>query len=100
LIWIKKASQGLEILWYKAKLLYTRYLPIRTLTIKYPALLEIVPIIAWRVIVIGEERKILADGSPESILSNRDLLVQANLIHPQLHAYGYLRNSSGVESGL
>jgi cobalt/nickel transport system ATP-binding protein len=49
--------------------------------------LEIVPIIARRVIVIGEERKILADGSPESILANRELLIQANLIHPQLHEY-------------
>jgi cobalt/nickel transport system ATP-binding protein len=62
--------------------------------------LEIVPIIARRVIVIGEERKILADGSPESILNNRDLLVQANLIHPQLHEYGFSRNSTGVGSGL
>ncbi|HEX2914777.1 MAG TPA: ABC transporter ATP-binding protein [Chloroflexia bacterium] len=47
--------------------------------------LEIVPIIARRVIVIGEERRVLADGTPEEILSNRDLLIKANLIHPQLH---------------
>jgi cobalt/nickel transport system ATP-binding protein len=50
--------------------------------------LEIVPIIAQRVVVIGEERRILADGTPESILGDRDLLIQANLIHPQLHEMG------------
>jgi cobalt/nickel transport system ATP-binding protein len=47
--------------------------------------LEIVPIIAERVIVIGEERRILADGTPAAILNDRDLLVRANLIHPELH---------------
>lgn len=49
--------------------------------------LEIVPIIAHRVLVIGEERRILTDGSPEAILNNHELLIQANLIHPQLHQY-------------
>jgi cobalt/nickel transport system ATP-binding protein len=52
--------------------------------------LEIVPIIARRVIVIGEERKILADDTPERVLADRDLLIRANLIHPQLHPYGTL----------
>jgi cobalt/nickel transport system ATP-binding protein len=47
--------------------------------------LEIVPIIARRVVVIGEERRILADGKPEAILSDRDLLIEANLIHEHLH---------------
>ncbi len=47
--------------------------------------LEIVPVIATRVIVIGEERRILADGTPKEILSDRDLLIRANLIHAQLH---------------
>ncbi len=50
--------------------------------------LEIVPIIASRVVVIGEERRVLADGTTEEILSNRDLLIQANLIHAQLHERG------------
>lgn len=50
--------------------------------------LDIVPIIANRVIVLGEIRRILADGSVERILSDRDLLLQANLIHEQLHEYG------------
>jgi cobalt/nickel transport system ATP-binding protein len=50
--------------------------------------LEIVPIIAQRVIVLGEERRVLADGTPEQILSNRDLLIRANLIHEHLHQLG------------
>jgi cobalt/nickel transport system ATP-binding protein len=51
--------------------------------------LEIVPIIANRVIVIGEERRVLADGSPEEILNDHQLLIRANLIHEHLHEYGY-----------
>ena len=44
--------------------------------------LEIVPIIARRVVVMGEERRLLADGTPEEILGDRELLVRANVIHP------------------
>lgn len=50
--------------------------------------LEIVPIIARRVIVMGEDRRILADGTPECILGDHGLLIKANLIHPQLHELG------------
>jgi cobalt/nickel transport system ATP-binding protein len=50
--------------------------------------LEIVPIIANRVIVIGEDRRVVADGPVEKILANRDLLIQANLIHEHLHGHG------------
>jgi cobalt/nickel transport system ATP-binding protein len=46
--------------------------------------LDIVPIIAQRVLVMGEERRILADGTAETILNDRDLLLRANLIHEQL----------------
>jgi cobalt/nickel transport system ATP-binding protein len=49
--------------------------------------LEIVPIIAERAIVIGEDRRILADGTPNEILADTDLLVRANLIHPELHRW-------------
>ena len=49
--------------------------------------LEIVPIIAERVIVIGENRRILADGSPAEILEDEALLIQANLIHEHLHRH-------------
>ena len=49
--------------------------------------LEIVPIIAERVVVIGEERRVLADGPSAAVLADRDLLLRANLIHEHLHAY-------------
>jgi cobalt/nickel transport system ATP-binding protein len=49
--------------------------------------LEIVPIIARRVVVMGENRSILADGPPERILSDDALLVEANLIHEHLHRH-------------
>lgn len=50
--------------------------------------LDIVPMIASRVVVLGEERRVLASGTPEEILGNRDLLIQANLIHEHLHGHG------------
>ena len=55
--------------------------------------LDIVPIIAERVVVLGEERRVLADGAPEAILADRDLLVGANLIHEHLHEHGGLRHT-------
>jgi cobalt/nickel transport system ATP-binding protein len=55
--------------------------------------LDIVPIIADRVVVLGEDRRVLADGSPDVILNDRALLVRANLIHEHLHEHGSLRHS-------
>ena len=49
--------------------------------------LDIVPIIADRVVVLGEDRRVLADGAPDVILDDRDLLVRANLIHEHLHEH-------------
>ena len=51
--------------------------------------LEIVPLIASRTIVIGENRQILADGPSHELLHNTGLLVKANLIHPELHYLGH-----------
>jgi cobalt/nickel transport system ATP-binding protein len=50
--------------------------------------LDIVPIIAARTVVLGEERRVLADGPSEQILADRDLLLRANLIHEHLHQHG------------
>lgn len=55
--------------------------------------LDIVPLIADRVVVLGEERRVLADGAPGEILGDRDLLVRANLIHEHLHEHGKVRHS-------
>jgi cobalt/nickel transport system ATP-binding protein len=49
--------------------------------------LEIVPHIANRVVVIGEDRRVLADGTPAQILEDEALLVRANLIHEHLHRH-------------
>ncbi|HEY5577314.1 MAG TPA: ABC transporter ATP-binding protein, partial [Deferrimonas sp.] len=49
--------------------------------------LHIVPDIARRVIVLGEDRKVLASGTPEKILSDRSLLLAANLVHLHRHAH-------------
>jgi cobalt/nickel transport system ATP-binding protein len=55
--------------------------------------LDIVPIISKRVVVIGEDRKVLADGPTEEILANRELLIRANLIHEHLHEHGGVRHA-------
>ena len=51
------------------------------------------PLIADRVVVIGEERRVLADGPAGAILGDRDLLIRANLIHEHLHEHGGARHS-------
>ena len=50
--------------------------------------LDIVPLIANRVVVLGEDRRVLASGSPQEILGDRELLIRANLIHQHLHGHG------------
>ena len=49
--------------------------------------LHIVPEIAGRVVVFGEDRRILASGPPERILQDRELLRESNLIHRHRHAH-------------
>jgi cobalt/nickel transport system ATP-binding protein len=57
--------------------------------------LDIVPVIANRVIVIGENRQVLADGSPDAVLRDHALLVKANLIHEHLHEYSLHHTHDG-----
>jgi cobalt/nickel transport system ATP-binding protein len=54
--------------------------------------LDIVPIIADRTVVLGEDRRVLADGPSARILADRDVLLRANLIHEHLHAHGGARH--------
>ncbi len=49
--------------------------------------LHIVPEIATRVVVFGEDRRVLASGTPEEILTDRALLLAANLVHRHRHAH-------------
>lgn len=61
--------------------------------------LEIVPIVADRAVVIGESRRILADGPAEEILADQALLVEANLIHEHLHRHLTFTHSHAHEPG-
>ena len=48
--------------------------------------LEIVPLIATRVVVFGDqERRPVASGSVSEILGNTELLIRTNLVHEHLH---------------
>jgi cobalt/nickel transport system ATP-binding protein len=47
--------------------------------------LDIVPEIAGRVVVLGEDGRVIADGDVARLLGDRELLVRANLIHQRLH---------------
>ena len=49
--------------------------------------LDIVEEIATRVIVMGAEHNILADGKPEEFLADPDFLLQANLVHEHSHRH-------------
>jgi cobalt/nickel transport system ATP-binding protein len=55
--------------------------------------LDIVPLIADRVVVLGEDRRVHADGTPAEILRDRDLLLAVNLIHEHLHEHGGIRHA-------
>ena len=61
--------------------------------------LEIVPAIADRVVVLGEDRRVMADGTPARILGDRELLLRANLIHEHLHGHGALTHTHAHASG-
>jgi cobalt/nickel transport system ATP-binding protein len=43
--------------------------------------------IATRVIVLGKEHNIEADGSPDEYLSDPDFLLRTNLIHEHSHRH-------------
>ncbi len=49
--------------------------------------LDIVENIADRVIVFGEDHRLVASGSPAEILSNRELLLEVNLVDDTFHRH-------------
>ncbi|MFN8498104.1 MAG: ABC transporter ATP-binding protein [Anaerolineae bacterium] len=55
--------------------------------------LDIVSTIADRVYVFAETHKIVAEGTPADILSNRELLLACNLIHEHSHRHGEVVHS-------
>ena len=50
--------------------------------------LDIVPLIADRVVVLSEDRRVVADGPPAAVLADREMLISVNLIHEHLHEHG------------
>jgi len=49
--------------------------------------LDIVPIIATRVAILSEEHRLVAEDTPDKILSNEELLLRCNLIHEHRHRH-------------
>jgi cobalt/nickel transport system ATP-binding protein len=49
--------------------------------------LDIVEEVATRVIVLGNDHSIVADGEPEEFLSNPDFLLKTNLVHEHSHRH-------------
>ena len=56
--------------------------------------LDIVEEIADRVIVFNEDHNIVAEGSPQNILSDKELLLSVNLIDERYHIHGHGFNSN------
>ena len=54
--------------------------------------LDVVPLIATRVVVLGENRRVLTDGPPDVVLRDRELLLRANLIHEHEHEHVGVRH--------
>ncbi|MEW6771129.1 MAG: ABC transporter ATP-binding protein [Bacillota bacterium] len=46
-----------------------------------------VPVLAERVLILGEDRRLVNTGEPEEILADRELLLAANLVHPDYHLH-------------
>jgi cobalt/nickel transport system ATP-binding protein len=53
----------------------------------------VVPIIAQRAIVLGEDRRVMADGPADEILRDEALLIRANLIHEHLHRHATVEHA-------
>ena len=50
--------------------------------------LDTLPVLADRCLVFSEDHRIAADGPPEMLLTDRDLLLSTNLIHAHSHTHG------------
>lgn len=49
--------------------------------------LNLLEAVCTRALVLGEDHRVLAEGTPEEILGDRALLLRANLVHDHLHAH-------------
>jgi cobalt/nickel transport system ATP-binding protein len=60
--------------------------------------LDVVPLIADRVVVLSEAGRVVADGGVGPVLADRQLLIRANLIHEHLHEHGARRRASAAST--
>jgi cobalt/nickel transport system ATP-binding protein len=49
--------------------------------------LDVLEAVCTRALVLGEDHRLLAEGTPADILGDRDLLLEANLVHDHRHAH-------------
>jgi len=62
--------------------------------------LSIVEEIADRVLVLGEDHRLKAEGMPEAILNDSDLLLEVNLIHEHAHVHAGLEHRHAHGHGI
>ena len=55
--------------------------------------LDVVPLIADRVVVLSESGRVVGDGPAEAILADTQLLLAANLIHEHRHRHGRISHT-------
>jgi len=61
--------------------------------------LDTLDTIATRCLVLSEEHRVVADGTPHDVLADRDLLLSVNLVHEHSHRHGGLLHSHPHGSG-
>jgi cobalt/nickel transport system ATP-binding protein len=52
-----------------------------------------------RMVVLSEEHRVAADGTPADVLARRDLLLEVNLIHEHAHRHGHGEHAHPHEHG-
>ena len=55
--------------------------------------LETLPVLADRCVVFSEAHRIVAEGAPDDVLADDELLLGVNLIHEHTHRHGSVRHS-------
>jgi cobalt/nickel transport system ATP-binding protein len=55
--------------------------------------LDVLELVADRCLVFSEDHLLVAEGTPDEIMSDRDLLLRVNLIHEHDHAHGGLEHA-------
>jgi cobalt/nickel transport system ATP-binding protein len=61
--------------------------------------LDTLETLADRCVVFSEDHRIAADGTPERILGDRDLLLDVNLVHEHLHVHGAVAHTHDHATG-